>query len=82
MAAGKIVICTKIAIQGIDANSQIHYLQANKAAEFVKVVKWCLENKAEAEGIAKNAISLIHNKYEQHIIMENIINELDSILNL
>jgi glycosyltransferase involved in cell wall biosynthesis len=70
MAAGKVVISTPTGIQGIEARDREHFLEAATPKEFAYAVKWCLQNKAEAEQIADNARRLLHEHYDQARIMQ------------
>ncbi len=79
MAAAKIVISTDTGMQGIEAEAGTHYLAANKAEDFVKAIKWCLDNKAKAEQISINAFSLIRSKYEQGAIMQKVIEGIERL---
>lgn len=63
MAAEKLVICTGIAIQGIDAVPGVHYLLADTAQDFADAIAWALEHKPEAEAITHNAAALVKTNY-------------------
>lgn len=80
MAAGKIVISTPSGIRGIEAHNNVHYLLARKPEQFEKAVKWCIDNKAEAQQMADNARQLIKEKYEQGKVIHDITEELYVLL--
>lgn len=80
MAAGKIVISTATGIKGIDARSGEHYLKAHKPEDFVKAIKWCLNNKEAAEKMAQKARAMIEEKYDNSKVMKIILDEVDSLL--
>ena len=80
MAAGKIVITTVNGIKGIDAKHGEHYLLANRPEDFLRCIKWCLENKALAEEIGVKARELVLKKYEYIAITKNIINTLEKLI--
>lgn len=63
MAAEKLVICTGIAIQGIDATAGVHFLLADTEQGFADAIAWALEHKTEAETIAHNAATLVKTNY-------------------
>jgi glycosyltransferase involved in cell wall biosynthesis len=80
MAAGKIVISTSKGIKGIEAKPQEHYLRAHSPEDFAKAIKWCLDNKKQAEAMAENARKLVLEKYEQGSVIKNVITEVESLL--
>ena len=80
MAAGKIVISTATGIKGIDAKAGEHYLRAHNPEDFVKAIKWCLNNKEAAENMAVNARALVIEKYENSTVIRKIINEVELLL--
>jgi glycosyltransferase involved in cell wall biosynthesis len=80
MAAGKIVITTGVGIKGIEAKPGEHYLRAHKAEDFVKAIKWCLDNKGKAEMLANNARKLIADKYDHRSIMLGIGEKLEGMI--
>lgn len=81
MAQGKVVISTGIGMQGIEANAGEHFLQADTPGDFAKVVKWCMDNKADAEQLGRNAQKLIKEQYDQHHIMQRLIKALELLIN-
>ena len=80
MAAGKVVITTVNGIKGIDARNGTHYLLANRPEDFQRTIKWCLDNKENAQAIADNARKLIAERYNNNKITQKIINTLESML--
>lgn len=80
MAAGKVVISTVAGIKGIDAKQGEHFLMANSSREFVKAIKWCLENKDKAEEMAQNAKEMVLIKYEQHKVFSKVIEVVEKLL--
>lgn len=77
MALKKIVISTDVGIQGIDAEPGKHYIAANTKEEFIKAIRWCLENKEQALYIGEQAAQLVKEKYDLRSITRRIINKLD-----
>lgn len=73
MAAGKIVISTATGIQGIEARSGEHFIEANTPAAFAAAIKWCLQNREAAEAIACQATDLLQRKYNQKRIMTGLV---------
>ncbi len=82
MAAGKIVITTRVGIKGIEAQTGEHYLLARNAEDFATCVKWCFDNKVAAEQMAQKASMLIQEKYEQRTVMNKVLQEIDTILQM
>ena len=80
MAAGKVIIATPVAIKGIEAKTGEHYLQARRPQDFAKAIKWCMDNKSEAQAIADNARAMVRSKYDHSTVIGNVINELERIL--
>lgn len=82
MAAGKIVITTPHGIKGIEAHSGEHYLSATAPEDFVRAVKWCLNNKEKAMQVAANARKLITGHYNNATIMANVIERIEETMHL
>ncbi len=74
MSVGKLVITTKIGVEGIEAKDKEHVLIANTSHEFVKMIDFCMENPLPCEKIASNAQQLIQ-KYHNNAIIGNELNE-------
>jgi glycosyltransferase involved in cell wall biosynthesis len=79
MAAEKIVISTRQGIKGIEARPREHYLQATTPDEFARAVAWCIENKEEAEKMARRAHQLVSQKYEYGAVMKTVIGEIEAL---
>jgi polysaccharide biosynthesis protein PslH len=82
MASGKIVITTSKGIKGIEARPDEHYLRAHSPKDFAKHIKWCLENKEAAEGLAANARALVLEKYEKNKVMKTVTDEVEQLISL
>jgi len=80
MAAGKVVITTSKGIKGIEAKPVEHYLRAHSPDDFAKAIKWCLENKQQAQEMATRARNLIMEKYEQTSVIKHVIEEVEELL--
>lgn len=80
MAARKIVITTASGIKGIDAKPGEHYLLARKPEDFARAIKWCMDNKPQAQIMADNAYKLITERYEYKKVIANVISELEVLL--
>ena len=73
MALGKIVIATTIALEGIDYTPNKDVIVADTKEEFIAAIKWCLANKEEAKLIGENAYQFIRDKYDNNIIIKDLI---------
>jgi glycosyltransferase involved in cell wall biosynthesis len=79
MAAGKQVISTDIGMQGIDAQPDLHYLQANTAQEFARLIGWAATHHDKAAAIIRSAQRLVREHYDADKIMQNIIDALSMV---
>ena len=73
MALGKTVIATNIALEGINVEHNKNVIIANTEDEFVNAINWCINNKKEAKLIGENALQLIKNKYDNNLIIKDLI---------
>ena len=81
MAAGKLVISTSTGMQGIDqAMHGIHFLKAEEKNDFITQINWALENKEQAELIAKAGSAMVRKEYDQKKIMSRLINKMNALL--
>ena len=80
MAAGKVVITTTYGIKGIEARPGVHYLLVRKPDDFVRAVKWCLNNKAAAGEMGLKAQQLIKENYESGKVIKNVVHEIELLL--
>lgn len=80
MAAGKVIVTTSTGIKGIEAKPGEHYLKVKSPQDYANAIKWCLENKTDAEKMARNAQKLIAEKYEQRKVMKRITDAVERIV--
>lgn len=76
MAAGKVVVATSVAIQGIAAIDGEHYLLANTATDFIRQLQWCVDNKETATRIGNNARELVQELYDRDKIMTQVVQKI------
>jgi glycosyltransferase involved in cell wall biosynthesis len=77
MAAGKLVVSTTTGMFGIvEAIPNVHYLQADTPNAFAEKIAWILENKDEAEAIAKAGHNLMKEYYDAEKIMDNLMQSI------
>lgn len=79
MAAGKVVISTKIGMQGIEVKDKLHYIAAESISDFVQAIAWCINNKEAAENIAKSAQELIQQEYDQQKVMQSLLAYMNAL---
>jgi glycosyltransferase involved in cell wall biosynthesis len=82
MARGKVVISTSKGIKGIEARPEEHYLRASSPEAFAKWIKWCIENKEEAQKIAANARALVMQKYDRNKVMQIVCEEVEYLIRI
>ena len=67
-------------MQGIDAISGKHYLQANTPAEFVAAIDSVFADSASAKEIAANGQVLAAGRYDRKTIMRQVVAAVDNML--
>lgn len=80
MATEKLVISTSIGMQGIDAVPGIHYLLADTPLQFAETIKWAVDNKTDAGGIAQKAGLLIRDLYNSDHLARALSDRLLNML--
>ncbi|PKP22695.1 MAG: glycosyl transferase family 1 [Bacteroidetes bacterium HGW-Bacteroidetes-21] len=73
MALGKTIITTTIGTEGINTCHQQNILIANKADDFILLIKKCLENREFCDSIGKNAIEFVRTNYDIKSITKSLI---------
>jgi glycosyltransferase involved in cell wall biosynthesis len=73
MAEGKLVISTRVGIQGIEAQDKTHFLLADAPQDFASAIEWVLAHKEEALQIVHNAQKLIKDHYNQKMLQTRLI---------
>ena len=80
MAAGKIIVCTAVGMQGIDAIPGKHYFAANTPAEFIDALKWIHAHSGEVQEMANEARLFVQMKYDKDALMQQLIDKIDNML--
>jgi len=81
IAAEKLVISTTIGMQGINGlEDGKHFLLAETAEDFIKQIKFALENKAAAAIIAKTGAAHIKNAYDQKKIAITLSEQIATLM--
>lgn len=73
MAAGKVVIATTVAAQGIDYTDGENILIANTPGEFVSQVKRCMDDPELCQRIGQNAYMLVATQYDSTILTNRLV---------
>jgi glycosyltransferase involved in cell wall biosynthesis len=64
MALGRVVLTTKIGLEGIGAESKKEVLVADKVDEFIDAIEYCYEKKENLYRIGHNAIEFVNQNYD------------------
>ena len=65
MALSRIVLTTKIGLEGIDAKDQSEVLLAEEPEDFVQQIQYCMEQSDKMLQIQRNARELIRSRYDR-----------------
>lgn len=76
MASGLPVVSTSLGVAGIDVQTGINCLVGDTPDLFAQNVEWLLTDKVLREGMAREALTLIHKKYS----LETGLNQFEKIL--
>lgn len=81
IASEKLVISTAVGVQGIDGlENGKHFLLAETAEDFIKQIKFALENKPLMKTIAHTGATLIHQQYDQKNITEKLCQKINELI--
>jgi glycosyltransferase involved in cell wall biosynthesis len=72
MAMGKVVISTKIGVEGISAEHGKHVLLAEDPQQFIALIDKCVTDKEYCKMIGSNARKLVEEKYDNRMICEGL----------
>lgn len=72
MAVGKVVITTRIGIEGITAENNKHVLLAEDKQQYIDAVSRCMNDKALLETIGTNARKLVEEQYDNKAICHRL----------
>lgn len=73
MAMGKTIVCTTLAMQGIECDNGVHLIMANSPVEFATAIKQCLNDETMSRQIGSNARRLVEEKYENKKLINHIL---------
>lgn len=72
MAHSKLVISTRVGMQGIEAIRGKHFLEANTADEFTKAIIWAVKHPEKAAAIAGEAREWVLREHDQEKLMLSV----------
>ncbi|OIQ34661.1 MAG: hypothetical protein BM555_04340 [Crocinitomix sp. MedPE-SWsnd] len=74
MALGKAIISTTVGAEGIDCTHGENILIADSSEEFAKCIKSLISNPEKVERIGKNARELVEKKFDNSVIIDQLLN--------
>jgi hypothetical protein len=80
MALGRVVISTRIGMEGIEIEDGVHALLADKPEEWLSRIEWCLANKEQLRKIGVGAVSLCNSSYDHHTIAQRLLGAYRTLL--
>lgn len=82
MALGKVVLSTRIGIEGIPAVNGEHVYIADKPEEFKSAIQYCLTQHGDLKEMGRNAREFIGNNYDNVRLAEHLLAFYHKICNL
>ncbi len=80
MALGRVVISTRVGMEGIEIEDGVHALLADKPEEWLSRIEWCLANKEQLRKIGVGAVSLCNSSYDHHTIAQRLLGAYRTLL--
>ena len=80
MALGRVVLSTSIGAEGIDYTDRKNILIANKKNDFVKQLRWLMEQPERVTLIGQEARNLVESKYNNRKINQQLIHFYNQLL--
>lgn len=81
MAIGKAVITTPVGVEGIDVSHKEHLLVADNRDEFIKYIRFLLDNPEEIKRLGCNGARTIREQYNRDIQIRELLDFLQEHLN-
>ena len=79
MAMGRVVLCTKIGLEGIPAKDKKEVLIADDKAAFIQAIQFCYKNPNQINAIRQNARTFIRKHYDNLEIGKKVIKKMRSL---
>ena len=73
MALGKVVLTTKIGVEGIEAKHEEEILIGDNPTTIFEAVEWCNQQNGRLEAIGRNAAVFVENHYDSLRIAEKVM---------
>ncbi len=73
MALGKVVITTRLGLEGIDARHKSEVILADTAEEFVKGIEFCYQKGAKLEKMGRRAQDFVLHQYDSVVIASKLL---------
>lgn len=80
MALGKVVLTTAVGLEGIDAEDKKEVLIANTAEEFLNLIRFCHQQKANLRAIGKAAHQFVTSKYDNLEVARRLLNTYENLI--
>ena len=72
MASGVPIVSTRLGMEGLEAEPEVHYLVADSATEWIVALERVLESPALRERLACNARALVEQRYDWAAIRSDV----------
>ena len=80
MALGRVVLTTKIGLEGIEAESKKEVLVADEADEFINALEYCYSKKENLYRIGHNALEFVSRNYDNLQIARRLAGAYKSLI--
>lgn len=78
LASGVAVVSTKVGVEGLDLNPDIHYLEANSPTQFIEKTNYLLDHPERLDILANAGIKLVTEKYDWNFITKKLVEQYHS----
>ena len=80
MALGKVVVSTKLGLEGIRAKDKEQVLIAENVEEFIQAFNFCYQQNGKLESMGRSAQEFVSNHYDHLGIAKKLIRTYESIM--
>jgi glycosyltransferase involved in cell wall biosynthesis len=81
MAVGKVVLSTRVGMEGIDAQHGRECLLADTPEEFAEAIGWCMNNRERLAAIGQNAFEFCGTHYDNLHVAERLLEQFRKLRN-
>lgn len=78
MAVGKVVLSTRLGMEGIDANHLQECLLAETPEAWLKAIEWCYEAEATLEELGTNARKFCEQNFDNELVAKQLVELLEA----